>query len=72
MAMTRRNYEDVAKAIREERLNWDGNNQVQLALTYLAGSLSNVFAADNNAFDRRRFLDAARVDWSAVDAKGKP
>lgn len=66
MTMTRKDYEAVAKAIREERLNWVGNGQVQLALNYLAGTLANGFAEGNERFDRQKFKEAARVEWDSV------
>jgi hypothetical protein len=72
MAMTKRDYEAVAKAIREERLNWVGNGQVQLALNYLAGTLANGFADGNERFDRQKFKEAARVEWDDVTLADHP
>lgn len=59
MAMTRKNYEAVARAINTERENWRETPEVQSALSYLVSNLSGVFAADNQAFDRERFAKAA-------------
>lgn len=58
MAMTRKNYEAVAAVLRDERENWDETPQVLTALDYVASRLAGVFAADNQAFDRGRFLAA--------------
>jgi len=64
MAMTKKNYEAIAKAIREERENWKEDGNVQVALSYLSSNLSSIFAAHNERFDRVKFQEAARVDWS--------
>jgi len=61
MAMSKKDYEAVAKVIRDERGNWEGEGQVGLALSYVASALASTFAASNPRFDRAKFLDAARV-----------
>lgn len=65
MAMSRKHYEAVARVLREERENWTEDGQVQLALSYVASQLAGVFAADNQAFDRDRFLEAARASFDS-------
>lgn len=65
MAMTKKNYEAVARVLREEREQWEGNGQVLNALAYVASGLAGAFAADNQSFDRKRFLEAARVPVNA-------
>jgi len=60
MAMSKKDYEAVAKVIRDERGNWE-SGQVGLALSYVASALASTFAASNPRFDRAKFLDAARV-----------
>lgn len=59
MTMTRKNYEAVARAIKASREDWADTSDVQAALSQLVSSLSGVFAADNQAFDRERFAKAA-------------
>lgn len=59
MAMTRKNYEAVAQVLRQVRQDWKGEGDVQVALSYVASGLAGVFAADNQRFDRTKFIQAA-------------
>jgi hypothetical protein len=61
MPMTRKDYQAVADVLRAERENWEGNGSVLNALAYVASGLAGAFAASNQAFDRKKFLEAARV-----------
>ena len=67
MAMSKKHYEAVARVIREERESWEGNGQVQSALSYVTVGLALAFAKDNPAFDRNKFLEAARVAASELE-----
>jgi len=57
--MSRKNYEAVARVLRDEKQNWSEEPQARQALAYVTSALAGVFAADNQAFDRKRFIEAA-------------
>lgn len=59
MAMTRKNYEAIAKLLREEKQNFAGEGQALQALAYVTSGMASIFAADNQAFDRAKFISAA-------------
>jgi len=58
MAMSKKNYEAVARAISAVREDWK-HDAVDGAMSQLVSALSGVFAADNQMFDRERFAKAA-------------
>jgi hypothetical protein len=64
MPMSKKHFEAVAAILREERQSWEGNGQVQQALSYVAVGLASAFSKANPRFDRSRFLEAARVPMS--------
>ena len=60
MAMTKKDYEAVARVIREVREEFP-EGTAPPALSYVASGLASVFAANNERFDRQRFIQAARA-----------
>lgn len=65
MSMSRKDYQAVAKVLREEREDWGSEGSVQLALSYVASRLAGVFADDNARFDRDKFLAAAGASFDS-------
>jgi hypothetical protein len=60
--MTRKDYVIIADSIKASRENWEGfTPEAQDAIDGLARSLSSKLQADNDRFDRARFLDACGV-----------
>lgn len=59
--MTRKHYEAIAAAIREESDAFPTDLVVRGTLERLASALGGVFAADNPRFDRARFLAACGI-----------
>lgn len=67
--MTRKDYEAFASMIKDNELSYGGEmDELQLhyisgyndALSDMAGNMCNIFAADNNRFDKDRFLKACK------------
>lgn len=61
MAMTRKNFEAVARVISDERVDWQDNPQVQNALSYVVSGLASHFSTENDNFDRARFVEACSM-----------
>lgn len=60
--MTRKDYVMIADSIKAARENWEGfAPESQEAIDGLARSLASKLQADNDRFDRARFLDACGV-----------
>lgn len=60
--MTRKDYVMIADSIKASRENWEGfTPEAQDAIDGLARSLSSKLQADNDRFDRARFLNACGV-----------
>lgn len=60
--MTRKDYVMIADSIKASRENWEGfTPEAQDAIDGLARSLSSKLQADNDRFDRARFLTACGV-----------
>lgn len=59
--MTKKDYELIAGEISKSVLNNEDSYQAEMALTYLARSLSTRLAEENPRFDRARFLTACGV-----------
>jgi hypothetical protein len=59
--MTRKDYEAIARALRNSRIGFPGSREAaagETALGHAAKLLSDHCAADNPRFDRARFLKA--------------
>jgi hypothetical protein len=60
--MTRKDYVIIADTIKASRDNWEGfTPEAQEALDGLARKLASKLQADNDRFDRARFLTACGV-----------
>lgn len=72
MPMSKKHYQAIARAIhstREMIYRDSSHDQVRNALlSDLSGKLSDIFKADNSAFDRARFLEACETGTT----KGMP
>ena len=61
--MTRKDYELIADTIKASRDNWEGfTPESQEAIDGLARSLASKLQADNDRFNRARFLTACGVN----------
>lgn len=57
--MTRKDYELIAAAIKNQREDFAHNKSSVAAVDATANRIANALSRDNLRFDRRRFLDAA-------------
>lgn len=69
MAMSRKQYRDMAAVIQAERnISSDDFDDpaiaigIDLATRNIASGLATVFAIDNPRFDRQRFMDACGIE----------
>ena len=60
--MSRKDYEAIARAIRDSRPHDFVNTEPHFVRRQIALALADVLANDNPRFDRTRFLDACEVE----------
>lgn len=61
--MTRKDYIEVAKAIKQRADETERNDRIgeHVMCNIIAGDLADIFARDNGRFDRYRFMMACGV-----------
>jgi len=65
MSMSRKTYEQVARGLRDRNIPWSARVEA-------ANVMADVFADDNERFDRGRFLEACGVEFPPCLVCGEP
>jgi len=69
MAMSRKNYEEVARILSDRYIGHGGNHSpsARAMIEGIAHDMADMFARDNSRFDRVRFMEAVSVNFDLPD-----